>query len=264
MYDPNKVAEGAFSRQRIENERNATMFISKNTSIPVPRLLEWTDEDGVGCLTFEALKGETLRTLYWDLSPEDQQRVGDNLNAFLNNVLLPELRQLRSKTMGQLGGVVFPTVRVTYYDKRPEWQPRTSSTDRYVYCHNDLDLHNFMIDKETLEVEAVIDWEYSGFFPPEFEFPFWAEGKEASVGEDHCRKMIALLDAPGKLKVPDLEHTMVHCQQLLGDPPLPDARLAAFRPFLEFVYSFLSWLRIRSSPILSMVYSSLQFRHSLD
>ncbi|KAI4194435.1 MAG: hypothetical protein LQ350_007772 [Teloschistes chrysophthalmus] len=143
-----KVVEHAFNRQRIENERDAITFISKNTSIPVPRLLEWSEEDGVGCLTFEALKGETFGSLYWDLDPEGRERVGKNLMTFITEVLLPELRRLRSKTMGQLSGIVFPPPRVTSYDERAEWQSRTSSTDRYVYCHNDLDFHNFMIDKE--------------------------------------------------------------------------------------------------------------------
>ncbi|KAI4256036.1 MAG: hypothetical protein LQ352_002268 [Teloschistes flavicans] len=205
-----KVAEHPFNRQRIENERDAIAFISRNTSIPVPRILEWSDEDGVGCLTYETLKGETLGNIYGDLDPEAQQRLGDNVTKFIREVLLLELNRLRSKTMGQLSGVVFPPPRITGYDQRPEWQSRTSSTDRYVYCHNDLDTQNFMIDKETLEVEAVIDWEYSGFFPPQMEFPFWAEGKEASLEEAHCREMIALLDAPGKSNVAALDVVAVH------------------------------------------------------
>ncbi|KAL9589707.1 MAG: hypothetical protein Q9203_001478 [Teloschistes exilis] len=141
-----KVAEAAFSRQRIENERDADAFISKNTVIPVPQLIEWTDEDGVGCLTYELLKGQTFGELYWDLDPEGQQRMENNLTAFIREVLLPELGRFRSKTMGQLRGVVFsppPPPRVTVYDKRPVWQSRSSSRDRYLYCHNDLELHNF-------------------------------------------------------------------------------------------------------------------------
>ncbi|KAL8779375.1 MAG: hypothetical protein Q9203_001477 [Teloschistes exilis] len=98
--------------------------------------------------------------------------------------------------MGQLSGAVFPPPRVSPYDQR-SWESRTSSTDRYVYCHNDLAFHNLFVDPETLEIEAVIDWEYSGFFPPELEFPFYELGKEASLDEDHCRKMTALLEAPG-------------------------------------------------------------------
>jgi hypothetical protein len=35
--------------------------------------------------------------------------------------------------------------------------------------HGDLGPHNVMMDLETLEVISIIDWEYSGYFPPEFQ-----------------------------------------------------------------------------------------------
>lgn len=38
-----------------------------------------------------------------------------------------------------------------------------------VFCHNDFSAHNVIVDPETLKVNAVIDWEYAGFYPNEFE-----------------------------------------------------------------------------------------------
>lgn len=42
-----------------------------------------------------------------------------------------------------------------------------------VFCHNDLSAHNVIVNPETLKVNAIIDWEYAGFFPEEFEGMFF-------------------------------------------------------------------------------------------
>ena len=203
IYRPDgSVAEYPYNHERIENEKNALAFIARNTTIPVPRIVKWSDIDGVGSLTVETLTGQTFSDLYWELGPDDQKRLEKNMSDFLDNVLIPQLKQLRSKTMGQLGGCVYPPPRVLSYDRRPRWEAKIASTNRYVYCHNDLNFQNFMMNPETLEVEAIIDWEYSGFFPPEIEFPFYSYGKEKSLEEDHIKEMIALLDAPRKSQKP--------------------------------------------------------------
>lgn len=42
-----------------------------------------------------------------------------------------------------------------------------------VFCHNDLSMNNVIVDPGTLKIKAIIDWEYAGFYPPEFESPFY-------------------------------------------------------------------------------------------
>lgn len=146
----------------------------------------------------EKVRSANFLEAWYDLDPEKQNMLEGNFSAFVDNVLLPQLQKLRSTRMGQLEGVMFPPIRVSHYDKRPRWEPKISSTDRYVYCHNDLGLYNVMVNPDSLAIEAVIDWEYSGFFPPKLEFPFWSDGMDASFDEEHCKKMIDLLDAPSK------------------------------------------------------------------
>lgn len=46
-------------------------------------------------------------------------------------------------------------------------KPRESKD--LVFCHNDFSTHNVIVDPVTLKVKAVIDWEYAGFYPEEFE-----------------------------------------------------------------------------------------------
>ena len=189
-----------WERERIENERDALIFIARNSSIPVPRLLEWSDIDGVGSITVERISGKMYSELHEGLEPSDQAKLERNTITFIEEILLPQLQSLRSTKMGQLAGVVVPPVRVSYHDKRPQWESRTSTTSRYVYCHNDLSYNNIMVDPANLTVKAIIDWEYSGFFPKEMEFPFWELEQDASLEEEHCSKMIDLLEAPGELR----------------------------------------------------------------
>ena len=232
------LAVTRWERERIVNERDALIFIAENTSIPVPRLLEWPDIDGVGSITLERIGGASFNDVHFDLGPEDRAKLERNTLTFIEGTLLPQLRSLRSTKMGQLAGVVVPPVRVSSHDERPSWELRTSTTSRYVYCHNDITVHNILVDPATLTINAVIDWEYSGFFPEEMEFPFWKLGRDASFEEEHCQKMVDLLDAPGEIRFkatidflwvlnanvhrrfPRCESTMGFIRALLQDSPI--------------------------------------------
>lgn len=50
-------------------------------------------------------------------------------------------------------------------------KPRETSD--LVFCHNDLSANNVIVDPDTLKIAAIVDWEYAGFYPPEFEFSFF-------------------------------------------------------------------------------------------
>ena len=198
-----KVAQHPFSRERLENERNALIYIAGNTKIPVPQVLDWSDEGGVSCLTMEALHGSLLIDMMDDankqLSPTDKAILGRNVDSFIYNTVLPELRKLRSRQLGQLSGTIFPPPRVSAIDGRSFWSRRIAPDERYIYCHNDLAQQNIVVDPQTLKIIALIDWEYSGFFPPEFEKPFWLDASgNGRVDEVESRRLIALLDESGK------------------------------------------------------------------
>lgn len=53
------------------------------------------------------------------------------------------------------------------------WKMKTRKEKNLVFCHNDLGCQNILVDPETLKINAIIDWEYSGFFPKEFEGHFF-------------------------------------------------------------------------------------------
>jgi aminoglycoside phosphotransferase len=56
---------------------------------------------------------------------------------------------------------------------RQQWKMKPRESEDLVFCHNDLSTHNVIVDPETLKVKAIIDWEYAGFYPEEFEGMFF-------------------------------------------------------------------------------------------
>ena len=66
---------------------------------------------------------------------------------------------------------------------RPEWKMRPR--DGLVFCHNDLSTHNIIVDPKSLRIQGIIDWEYAGFFPPEFEGPYYQRiGPSIALGDE--------------------------------------------------------------------------------
>jgi thiamine kinase-like enzyme len=49
-----------------------------------------------------------------------------------------------------------------------------SDHDEYVFCHNDFQQH-VIVDPDTLKINSIIDWEYGGFYPAHFEWPFYTQ-----------------------------------------------------------------------------------------
>ena len=67
-------------------------------------------------------------------------------------------------------------------------KPRPS--EDLVFCHNDFSTHNVIVTPSTLKVNAIIDWEYAGFYPVEFEGLFLRRprpsvGLEGEVDDTH-------------------------------------------------------------------------------
>lgn len=191
-----------YSRERLENERDVLEFISKNTTIPVPKNPKLSIHEGLASLSMDAVGGTLMCEILEELDEEDGTALVNTVNTYINDTVLPQLRRLTSRKVGTLGGIVIPPWRVQNRDPRPYWRSRTSLRRQYVFCHNDLAQHNILIDPETLKVSYIIDWEFAGFYPAEFEFPFWlndvTKSREYSVEEWEKFCLIDMLDEPGK------------------------------------------------------------------
>ena len=191
-----------WSRERLENERDALIFISQNTTIRVPKVLHFSVEDGGASVTMEAVDGETMDVLAKTLDEGDQEKLNRNVFQYINETVLPQLNQLTSSTLGSVQGKIVPPYRLQDKRERTHWPSKTSATKDFVYCHNDLAQHNIVVNPETLQVVSIIDWEFSGFYPRGFEFPFWLtpRAKRMDWGDDDpaLQRLIKLIDEPGK------------------------------------------------------------------
>lgn len=194
-----------FGNERILNEAAAMQFIAENTNIPVPKLFACIEDDGAVYIVSEYVDGKAMAVL-----PEEQRKVVEKeLEGHLET-----LRGLKSDTWGGPSGIVrfpplhlcsFPAIsfrtcrktdsqrqvippyRVMVKAYREQWRMKKRDSKDLVFCHNDLSTHNVIVDPDTLTIKAIIDWEYAGFFPQDFEGLFFRRpGPSVALeGESH-------------------------------------------------------------------------------
>ncbi|CZT53495.1 uncharacterized protein RSE6_15091 [Rhynchosporium secalis] len=204
--------ENPLFKERFRNEAAALQLIRRYTKIPVPGLRSWgEDSEGLLFLETDLVPGVQLerageKCRMPNLHSLNEEKVGEkcdrcadlaqkNFNRFVEEKLLPELRSLKSSTTGLDGLVIPPTWMILGAVDRPSCETKTSDEEEYVMTHGDLGPHNVMMDVETLEVISIIDWEYSGYFPPEFQK--WGATREEHFAhfkdEDLARKLAATI-----------------------------------------------------------------------
>ena len=150
--------------ERIRNEAASLQFIQEKTNIPVPQIFGAFEHDGAFWLITKYIEGVDLA----ELPEKDKPVVLDELKGYLAT-----LQNLRSRHVGGPTGIVVPPYRVTRATKQDSWNLRASREEEYVFCHNDCSQHNIIVDPESLEIKAIIDWEYAGFYPKFFEAKFY-------------------------------------------------------------------------------------------
>ncbi|KAK4149177.1 kinase-like domain-containing protein [Chaetomidium leptoderma] len=175
-------------KESLKNEADTLRFISQHTNIPVPLLFCDFEDDDAYYLITQYVEGVSMADL------QDHQK------AFVMIELeghLAQLKTLRSHLMGGPTGIVVPPYRVLCETERDDWsQLRPSEHAEYVFCHNDCSQHNIIVNPDTLKIAAIVDWEYAGFYPEYFEFPFYRR-KGPSVAldeeEDDSNKLLDYL-----------------------------------------------------------------------
>ena len=174
-------------KERLLNEAAAMRFVKEHTRVPIPVLhCAFTDDDAV-YLVMESVAGVSMADLTEDEKHVVKQELAEHLDS---------LHSLRSSTLGGISGLMIPPYRVVSKTFRDDWDLRPSETEEYVFCHNDLSQQNVIVDPKSLKINAIIDWEYSGFFPKQFEFPFFERlGPSVAMDgeEDDSKELLALL-----------------------------------------------------------------------
>jgi len=146
--------------ERLANEAATLRFIRENTDVPIPSLTCNFQDDESHYIITEWVEGIHMM----DIPDEKKPRVNAEIKKHLST-----LHDLRSKAIGGPTGIVIPPYRVFNVTMNDKWDLKSSDTEEYVFCHNDLSQQNIILDPDTFKIKAIIDWEYAGFFPRYFE-----------------------------------------------------------------------------------------------
>jgi hypothetical protein len=181
-----ELASRLYDKERILNYAAALQLISKKTTIPVPRLISFGEnDDGTAWIETERTHGGVWLDVVRDQCrmPAGKKHVDDggecdecdgiaraNACRFIAQEVVPQLNSLTSDTTG-LDGVVIPPLWVMFHDKTAYWPPKksTSGQPEYIFCHGNLHGHSILMHAETLHVLKIVDWDEAGYFPPEFQ-----------------------------------------------------------------------------------------------
>lgn len=180
-------------KERLQNEAESLRFIRCSSNIPVPTIYGLFDVDSSYFLIMEYAEGVDMS----DLSEDQKKLVWPELKQHLAT-----LQQLKSYKIGGPSGIIIPPYRVMRLTENESWPQKLAASPEYVFCHNDLSQQNIIVDPETLKINAIIDWEYAGFWPPYFEAPFYMRlGPSVAIdGEpDDVPRLLGFLDPDSTL-----------------------------------------------------------------
>lgn len=174
-----------FRKESLMNEAASLRYIRQHTNIPVPTVYCDFEDDDAYYLVTSYVEGASMSSL-----PEHQKVV---VQQELE-VHLATLKTLKSNRLGGPSGILIPPYRVLRRTENDHWNPGSSDHDEFVFCHNDLSQQNVIVDPKTLQIKAIIDWEYAGFFPARFEWPFYTRLGPSIAKEEEYDDSLELLE----------------------------------------------------------------------
>ena len=179
--------------ERVKNEAAAMMYVKEHTNIPVPTIHCAFEDNRRFYIIEDLMPGVSINRL----SEPQKAIVMEELEGHI-----AELHSIASTVMGGFRGVACLPYRVSQAMPKNELvEFKDEVPQELVLCHNDLSQYDVLVDEETLKITGIIDWEYAGFYPKEFEGAFYKrpgpfvalKGEEDDVPKllsivDECRK----------------------------------------------------------------------------
>jgi aminoglycoside phosphotransferase len=173
-------------------EAESMRFIHKHTSIPVPQVLNAYEKDGCRYILMKFVEGELLEKLWPKLSCSERDLILSELKYCIHQmrqIACPKNTLIGSVTGGpavdrrQQGSVSGGPFKLEADFN--EWQlaqlrqqTPLSNRDLYagihktdhkiVFSHGDLAFHNIIVKDG--HIAAIIDWEYSGWYPEHWDY----------------------------------------------------------------------------------------------
>ncbi|KAF2152456.1 hypothetical protein K461DRAFT_294119 [Myriangium duriaei CBS 260.36] len=172
-------------KERLQNDAACLRFIRSATNIPVPAVIcEFEDQEAYYLIT-EHVEGICMG----DLSEEKRRVVEVELEQHRKT-----LWSLKSKRIGGPTGLVITPHRLYCYADTLDLDLQDASEEDFVFCHNDCSQANIIVDPDTLKINAILDWEYAGFYPRYFDRPWykrWGPAGALPSEEDDRPRLLA-------------------------------------------------------------------------
>ncbi|OBS25991.1 hypothetical protein FPOA_06521 [Fusarium poae] len=179
-------------------EAQAMQFISKATTIPVPRVYYAFEHKGRVYILMERIQGQSLWNDWCHRSPESRARILDQLRS-----MIAELRRLQPENDMGISNVVGGPIYDQRLPKKSTWGPfrtigefhqelrngikpddishESTPTDlqrlvsfhekdigRSIFTHGDLSSMNILVRGDN--VVGIVDWETAAWMPPYWEY----------------------------------------------------------------------------------------------
>ncbi|KAF2219684.1 kinase-like domain-containing protein [Elsinoe ampelina] len=172
--------------QSLKNEAACLQLVQTETDVPVPRVLCDFEDDNAYYLITEYIEGVGMNELTEDQKAVVKQELLTHIDS---------LHKLKSARLGGPSGLVIPPYRIRLATEQDKWRLKETDSEQYVFCHNDLSQHNVIVDPDTLKINAIVDWEYAGFYPAYFEMAVYERpGPSAAFLEGETDNRQELLD----------------------------------------------------------------------
>ncbi|KAF2193626.1 kinase-like protein [Zopfia rhizophila CBS 207.26] len=190
-----KVGSNMVAKLRLDPEAaeaESMTFIRNHTTIPVPRVLNTYEEEGYRYILMEFVEGELLEKIWGKLSSSERSVILNELKDYIC-----QMRQIKCPNGTPIGSITGgPAIDRRQLDSAKdgpfkseadfnEWQlaqlheeTPLSRRDLFaalhrtdheiVFSHGDLAFHNIIVREG--HIAAIIDWEYSGWYPEHWDY----------------------------------------------------------------------------------------------
>lgn len=200
---PAEYYDALRTRNGIRNEAATIEFVRRNTTIPVPSIVAAFEDRGEEYIIMEKLQ-DVIQLA--DVPLDERAPIVAELEGYI-----AQLHQFKSRVFGGVTGEIKPPPRlwtlrpIALNDLEHPREPDPSSDAEYVLCHGDLNTMNIMVDKTTRKIKCIIDWEYAGFYPVEFEGHWWKRDGPSVIlpGEEHLENTRELWQRVVDLATPE-------------------------------------------------------------
>lgn len=166
-------------------------FIRDHTTIPVPKVLNTYERDGYRYIIMEFVEGKLLKNIWPTLSRDNKSVILSELKDYISQIR--KIRSPNNRISSVTGGPVVDRRQLSSISGGPfrleadfnKWQleqlkPTTPIAHRDIYIgmhktdhkivfsHGDLGFHNIIV--EDGHVQAILDWEFAGWFSEHWDY----------------------------------------------------------------------------------------------